>query len=333
MGHDGNSKKEEGYSTTPTSTGVTTDLRRVASHGVATMAVKQSTKEKTILLIRQALLTNKLSSTEAGTLRGKTRFVLSFTQGGRGALAPITRRQYYSEPHDILTADLKDALNYLLSLMTYAPLTLEVRMIPSTRPPTLIWSDGSFQPSLAPMLGYGEIGFVVLYRTSWDAAPMIFFASLVINNDWLHEAWEMRRQSTFIMPIETAGIAAPYFCTDLQWILFREDVIHFGDNQAANGASIKGYSSAPDVNHIATNTHIRTQQLKIRLWIEDVRSKSNIGDDPSRSARERLYAIPTKLQEMFADQRGGESPPARAVQEMQLDMPPIRAWDRSMQIM
>ena len=202
------------------------------------MAVKQSTKEKTILLIRQALLTNKLSSTEAGTLRGKTRFVLSFTQGGRGALAPITRRQYYSEPHDILTADLKDALNYLLSLMTYAPLTLEVRMIPSTRPPTLIWSDGSFQPSLAPMLGYGEIGFVVLYRTSWDAAPMIFFASLVIDNDWLHEAWEMRRQSTFIMPIETAGIAAPYFCTDLQWILFREDVIHFGDNRASNGASI-----------------------------------------------------------------------------------------------
>ena len=119
------------------------------------MAVKQSTKEKTILLIRQALLTNKLSSTEAGTLRGKTRFVLSFTQGGRGALAPITRRQYDSEPHDILTADLKDALNYLLSL---TPLTLEVRMIPSTRPPTLIWSDGSFQPSLAPMLGYGEIG-------------------------------------------------------------------------------------------------------------------------------------------------------------------------------
>ncbi len=41
--------------------------------------------------------------------------------------------------------------------------------------------------------------------TSLDAAPMIFFASLVI-----HEAWEMRRQSTFIMPIETAGIAAPY---------------------------------------------------------------------------------------------------------------------------
>ena len=88
----------------------------MASHGVATMAVKQSTKEKTILLIRQSLLTNKLSSTEAGTLRGKARFVLSFTQGGRGALAPITRRQYYSEPHDILTADLKDALNYLLSL-------------------------------------------------------------------------------------------------------------------------------------------------------------------------------------------------------------------------
>ena len=82
------------------------------------------------------------------------------------------------------------------------------------------------------MLGYGKIGFVVLYRTSWDAA------SLVINNDWLHEAWEMRRQSTFIMPIETAGIAAPYFCTDLQWILFREDVIHFGDNRASNGASI-----------------------------------------------------------------------------------------------
>ena len=46
--------------------------------------------------------------------------------------------------------------------------------------------------------------------TSWDTAPMIFFASLVIDNDWLHEAWEMRRQSTFIMPIETAGIAAPY---------------------------------------------------------------------------------------------------------------------------
>ena len=112
--------------------------------------------------------------------------------------------------------------------------------------------------------------------------------------------------------IEAAGIGAPYFSEELEHLLYRQVTIAFGDNQASNGAAVKGYSRAVDVGHIITNTHVRLQQLETRFWLEDIRSHSNIGDDPSRGALTRLHGLAAVFQ--------------TSVQQVQLSLPPLKAW-------
>ena len=314
VGHVMNHEKEQegDFSRCPTSCGIQTDLSQVSSHHKAYMQVKPSTREKATAMIQRAIRDQCLYPSEAASLVGKARFVFSFTQAGRQALQPLRDRQYCSQGRIDLSEDLHDALQYLFSLFSHCSLRLETRLTPAEKPPVLIWTDGSFQPSQPPIFGYGEVGFVILYRDSWYSRPLIYFGSLIINNDWFHAVHALRRQTNFIMPIEAAGIGAPYFSQELNNILGRQDIIAFGDNQACNGAAIKGYSRAADVGHIITNTHVRLQQMESRFWLEDIRSHSNIGDDPSRGALDRLYGLAQVFQ--------------TSVTQVQLTLPPLTAW-------
>ena len=58
----------------------------------------------------------------------------------------------------------------------------------------------------------------------------------------------LRDQKTFIYPIEMLGIVAPYICPELAHLWQSADVTHFGDNNAANSAAIKGVSGARDLS-------------------------------------------------------------------------------------
>ena len=306
LGFDWGSEKEEQYTANPVSCGVCTDLSRVHSHQTVDLSVKAETRNKVHSLMLTAIEKNSLSPADAASLAGKCRFILTFTQFGRAALKPLRDRQY-SQPsigpnrfdEDAasswpLDAELRSALQFLIRLFDPSSshdLSLRINLLPSSRPPVLIWSDASFAPTPGPLLGLGQIGYVVAFRSAWDAPLELFYSSAVVPNSYLLTLSRYRSQKTFITPLEVAGILAPYATPDLSARLHGQDVLHFADNQAANFSAIKGYSKAPDIGHLVTNLHLSLTRLNIRFWLEYVRSKSNIADDPSRAELSRLRAM------------------------------------------
>ena len=77
-------------------------------------------------------------------------------------------------------------------------------------------------------------------------------------------------------------MAAAYFHTELSEILEGRDIIHFGDNTAANAAARSGYSSAPDMARVVSHLRLRWLKLGVHPWVEFVKSEANWSDDPSR---------------------------------------------------
>jgi hypothetical protein len=67
-------------------------------------------------------------------------------------------------------------------------------------------------------------------------------------------------------------------------------VIHFGDNQGANFACRKGYSSSADMGRVVCNLHHRWLHLDTFPWIQYVNTKMNWADDPSRGFCDGLRA-------------------------------------------
>ena len=84
------------------------------------------------------------------------------------------------------------------------------------------------------------------------------------------------------------------------------DVLHLADNTAANSGVVSGGSRAPDMARIASAMRIRIAHLRIRLWVDFVKSEANFADDPSRENF-------TLLLEMGAI-------------EVKFVMPPYREW-------
>ena len=70
-------------------------------------------------------------------------------------------------------------------------------------------------------------------------------------------------------------------CPELSHLWQGADVIHFGDNNAANSAAIKGVSGARDLSRLALILHSSLASSATRIWIERVCSDGNIADEPS----------------------------------------------------
>jgi hypothetical protein len=127
-----------------------------------------------------------------------------------------------------------------------------------------------------------------------DRACDIYFAKDEAPDVFPKALFALRAQKTFIHPLELLGILAPYVCPELAEIWRDADVIHFGDNEAANGASIKGTSGARDLSRLALILHTRLAASATRIWIEWVCSAGNIADDPSRDEIGSLLAMGAK---------------------------------------
>jgi hypothetical protein len=98
-------------------------------------------------------------------------------------------------------------------------------------------------------------------------------------------AWsaEFKTKETYIVLLELVAMAAAY-AGDIAEMFRGRDVLHFADNQSANGGLVKGRSPAPDLNEIIGETHDRWADLDIRPWVDYVRSEANVADLPSRGA-------------------------------------------------
>ena len=90
-------------------------------------------------------------------------------------------------------------------------------------------------------------------------------------------------RSTQIIPLELIAAAGLLhsFCNEARG----EEIIFFIGNQSVCGVLTKGVSESRDLQHLSTAWHIMCAQLRCRVWIEWVPSKSNPADILSRHHR------------------------------------------------
>ena len=148
-----------------------------------------------------------------------------------------------------------------------------------------MWSDASYDPLPGRPFGSGHVGFVVKVPRE-GGAYAIYFAQAVASNRLLAALYDLRAQKTFIRPLELLGIPAPYFTPALEDEFGGAFVLHFGDNNAANSATIKGTSRAEDMARLVHSFRLRTVSRQTSVWVEWVPSALNIGDAPSRPERD-----------------------------------------------
>ena len=69
---------------------------------------------------------------------------------------------------------------------------------------------------------------------------------------------------------------------ELRDVMSGRMIIHFADNQAANGVAVKGYSGARDLSTVVRIMQDEWAEMGVDPWVEYVRSAANLADQPSR---------------------------------------------------
>ena len=134
-------------------------------------------------------------------------------------------------------------------------------------PPTVIYSDASFEPGKPIRVGW------VVFRPGYLPVGQ----SLVLD-EATTSAWQTR--ATDIFPAEAVcSVLVPWNQPDA---FEGQDVLWFIDNEAAAAAVIRGASGSDDVDHIVQVAHALYQRLHSRVWFEWINSEANPSDGLSR---------------------------------------------------
>jgi len=287
------------WSISPTAWGLTTDFSRIHSHDIIVLNVKPSTRAKVRSIAAEALDSNTLTPSSAGSLFGKVWFATCISQVGKAALQPISARQYARDMICAATEDadedlsrkfqlsppLRAALERVTALMDSALTDVHIRCCARPPPPIIILSDAQWAPAPPLLAGAGRVAFIVICPRDRSRSLRncdTFFADTSVPDQVMKLLHSLRESKVHICALEEIGIAAPYFCPELQERLRDADVIHLADNQGANCAAIKGFSASPALARIVSALHIQLASLRARWWLEYVRSEVNLADDPSR---------------------------------------------------
>lgn len=136
-----------------------------------------------------------------------------------------------------------------------------------------IFADAPWAPEPPWKHGAGYVGFLVILLDG-----TFVFASERVPQDLLAA---LQPSSNPITTLETMALTGLY-----EFLLPRAfaglDVNHFADNTGANGATIRGYTGNPDMARMIARHHLRTARIGTRVWVEWVKSQSNIAYLPSR---------------------------------------------------
>jgi len=280
-------------STTPSAVsdncGVTTDVSELASSGTVFLRVKESTRDKLLALAHDVRSKNACSPSEAGSLASKFRWGFLMSSVGPAATQPLTVRQHLKgAPADVATAlspEIKASISFMTHVLTSPFVNFPLRAYADPEPHVLALSDASFEPPVPPLLyGSGVVAFIVFFPASARFGPAItFVSSMPISQQTFEALARLRAQMTFIHALEAIGIAAPYLAPELKDRFRGRSVLHCADNQSANFAFTRGYSSSPDIAHIVSTAHCAIAQLEIRFWLHYVQSDANLADMPTRS--------------------------------------------------
>ena len=245
--------------------GTVSDFSDLRSKGLISISIKPSTRDKARDIVASALESGQLTPTDVGSLYGKLRWVFCLGRIVLGALHEIKVRQYAGPDGDgrwSLGPALSDALGLILDVLSAPPSPALVRCRVRGVKPTLVWSDAMWEPRDGLRFGFGRIGFVVK-APRLAGGYDIYFARAEVPQDFLEVLFALRSQKTFIHPLELLGIVAPYLASQLFGLWQGADVIHFGDNNAANAAAIKGNTAVePSRDDISSLIDMGAQEIK-----------------------------------------------------------------------
>jgi hypothetical protein len=183
-----------------------------------------------------------------------------------------------------MTSPIATALNFLVDTMSGEMCDVVIRAQADPEEHVLDFSDASFVPPVPPIrFGRGVIAYIVLSPASVAFGPAVtFVAPTDVAEEVFAELYSLRVQSTFIHGLEAIGQAAPYSAPELQARLRSRSILRCADNQSANQAFTRGYSSAPDIAHIISGAHSSIAKLGALFWLLYTQSDANLADMPTR---------------------------------------------------
>ena len=302
LAHPPAAKKHLPWSERVTWIGVVTDF---SDPEVYTQQVKESSREKAIRLLEEALTAGRLSPAQAASLRGICQWVLCNGTLGRAALQCLTARQKRTDRAGDwrLDAELKEGLRFLRYFYTHALPAVQYPVFPldgRDQRPVVILTDASWEQDTKFVKGDGEMGYIVAFpATDAGGEPEIVYASAHPSEELVAFSKALKAKKQLVGYLETVALACPYFDPAIAPRLQGRDVIHFGDNKGANGAVVKGSSKAPDMARVISNLRRKWLDLGVSPWVHYVNTKMNWADDPSRGAFDSLEAAGARRVDFF----------------------------------
>ena len=296
--------------------GVNVDLSVAHTAGTVTFTPTPH-RIKTILdMWASAKKTNRMTTGDAATLRGKRTFLLECAQGrvGRASSLSLIQREYFDEGETKFTEALQHSYDFDATLLPNLPPRVEL-VVPSNTRPLLVYTDAMFRPRKRkrrdcddePVNEWkakfvSKLG-IVLYDPHCDPNSDAYAPELVngcgeghlvyasaVPPDEVVATFQRARtgdfQKTYIAQLEVlAGVAIYY--TYPERIRGRQ-VNHFIDNTVALSGLVHGYARKLDLAHMINAFHLQIAALNANVFYEFVPSKCNVADLPSRDDFELL---------------------------------------------
>ena len=260
--------------------GTTTDLSQMLTTHRVFMGMTTKSIASARSRIAEVMIKNRLPRHIARKLAGKLQSVLIHVSAARGALQPLfDAAEFSSSGAQSLSEIVIAALEFLDAFLADAcHLQRSVPLFAASLPPLVVFSDASYAKS-------SRIGFVawVIFIPLPDGSRRVFYAYEQVPDETLSALRSLREQEAFIMALEEIALISVFFSAELEKFFHNRDFLCFADNQSANGATVKGYSSCPDIARLVNQFYLRLAQLSSsRVWIEYIDSARNFADIPTR---------------------------------------------------
>ena len=302
--------KSASWSSLLTCTGITFDFRRAHLSGEVSLRVKDFTRVKLLNLVDNCIASGCVTANEACSLVGKFRWVVCLGKVGLAATQPLVQLARKPKGATALLGEdraLGSSMGFIADLLRGGLPAVVYKGNLDRRYPVIVYSDAMWRPSPPLLWGVGRVAFVVLSRDGTGGPGEVFFSEAEVPQGVLRRTHSLRAQLSFIIALEEIATSGAYVCPELVRVYFRRDVVHFADNQAANGAAVKGYSKVPDLARVVSAMHVNIAKLQARWWLSFVESESNVADAPSRGELSWLRKVgATRLTFRFPSLEGWE---------------------------
>ena len=254
------------------------------SDDVITARLPERKRTELLNELRQVLSKGTLAPAQAAKLRGRLGYSqsLMFGRFGRALMTEFTARQYSKNTtrYHPVNDEIREAIKWWIGILCSST-PRKVALNP--KKPILVYADAS---------GEGHIGVVIFF----DGTRKMMHTHLP---EWFQEEFG-------IYEFELAGMILALMIASL--LKPGHPVLMCGDNNSAVAALVRGNCDS-DVGRILTAVFWAVAAFYgTPVWIEEVRSKFNIADPPSRACslledpsvlKTPNFGVPESFKQMF----------------------------------